>query len=64
MPGAHVVEENFHGVISQGIDVKLMVIALSSAPSMAFEVQVHQHLADIASWFLRDGDRANFLKRQ
>ena len=28
MPGTHVVEENFHGVVAQGIDVMLMVIRL------------------------------------
>ena len=36
MPGAHVVEENFHGVIAQGIDVMLMVIRLDIRTERGF----------------------------
>ena len=50
------VEENFYGVISQGIDVMLMVVCLDNWPSVGFEVQEYRRLAD--------GDRANLLKRQ
>ena len=53
-------EENFHGVFSQGIDVMLMVVRLDIRTERGFEVQEYRRLVDIASWVLHNGDRANF----